>query len=262
MNPSGSLTDKGLPIISNLLRVAANGRTDWNPTTYEEALNGSAFTAYLGAKSLAEKAVWELADTHPDLDITTFCPPLFFGPFAPEFSIPTPDYLAVSTTIYLYRLLKPTGTYPPFAGMVFFFYHRRRSLLLTVSISHPGYIDVRDLARAHVAALDAPPESKLGRKRLLMASPYDLNYKTAVEFIAEKRPELKDRLIDSTKAPKFPLDRMPLDLKRVAQVTGVEENSYFSWQDTLLATIDNLITLEKDWESKGFQVDIPIPDTV
>ena len=122
-----------------------------------------------------------------------------------------------------------------------------------------GYIDVRDLARAHVSALKSPPEAAIGRKRLLIASPHGLNYKRAVEFIAEKRPELKDRLVDANKAPVFPLDTMPLDLDRVEAVTGVKVDSYISWQDTILDTVDELIKLEKDWVSKGFSVEVPIP---
>lgn len=84
--------------------------------TYDEALRGDPMTAYMGAKGLAEKAVWDLVDANKDLDVTAFCPPLFYGPFAPGFSIPTPDYGAISTTKYIYRLLSPAGTFPPFPG--------------------------------------------------------------------------------------------------------------------------------------------------
>lgn len=115
------------------------------------------------------------------------------------------------------------------------------------------------MARAHVAALTSPSESEVGRKRLLIASPHNLNYKEAVQFIAEKRPELRDRLVNAEKAPKFPLDRIPLDLERVRAVTGVTVGSYVSWQDTILDTVDNLLKLEKSWGSKGFTVSIPMP---
>jgi nucleoside-diphosphate-sugar epimerase len=100
--------------------------------TYDEALRSDPRTAYFGAKALAEKAVWDLADANKDLDVTAFCPPIFYGPFAPGFSIPTPDYPALSTTKYIYRLLTPAGTFPPFAG---------RSLL---EISNLIYTDSSD----------------------------------------------------------------------------------------------------------------------
>jgi nucleoside-diphosphate-sugar epimerase len=70
----------------------------------------------MGAKALAEKAVWDLVDANKDLDVTTFCPPAFYGPFAPGFSIPTPDYAAMSTTKFIYKLLTPAGTFPVFPG--------------------------------------------------------------------------------------------------------------------------------------------------
>jgi len=85
-----------------------------------------------------------------------------------------------------------------------------------------------------------------------------LNYKTAVEFIGEKRPELKDRLVDANKAPKFPSDKMALDLKRVEEVTGVKSDSYIPWQDTILETVDDLVKMEKDWASQGVSVEIPV----
>lgn len=211
MNPSGSLTENS-----------------WNPMTYEQALEGSLFAAYTGAKALSEKAVWELVDTYKDLDVTSFCPPFIFGPFVPGFYVEPNDYPSLSTTKSLYRYLTPKFNFPPFSG----------------------YIDVRDVARAHVAALNSPPESAIGRKRLPMASPHDLNYKKAHEYIAEKRPELKSRLVNINEVPIFPLDRMIVDLERVEQVTGVKVDSYIPWQDTILDTIDALIKIEKEWAAK------------
>jgi nucleoside-diphosphate-sugar epimerase len=213
-------------------------------------------TAYVGAKALAETAVWDLVDANlKDLDVTAFCPPIFYGPFAPGFSIPTPDYAAMSSTKYIYRLLTPAGTFPPFAGRPL---SEISDLIYTDSPDTlSGYIDVRDLARAHIGALNSPPEAAVGRKRLLMASPHDLNYKTAIDFIAEKRPELRDRLADETNTPKITIDKMILDIQRVEEVTGVKVDSYISWQDTILESVDDLIKLEKDWVSKGFSVDGP-----
>lgn len=122
-----------------------------------------------------------------------------------------------------------------------------------------GYIDIRDLAHAHVAALTSSPKTDIGRKRLLIASPHELDYDLVVKLIAENRPELKDRLIDR-ESPEFPRKNMPVDHTRIEEVIGVNESSYTSWQDTILDTVDNLIQLENDWISKGFKVDIPIPD--
>jgi nucleoside-diphosphate-sugar epimerase len=218
-NPSGSLTDK-----------------DWNPMTEEETLTAAPFAAYMGAKTLAERAVWKFADEHKHVDITVVNPPYIFGPFAPGFRVPKPDYGALSTNLHIYHFLTKKGRAFP---------------------SSPGSSDVRDVARIHVEALTSAPESTIGRKRLPIASPYDGNYKQAVQFIAEAHPELKDRLVDVNTAPQFPVDKLPVDLKRVQDVTGVKVDSYHTWKETVLDTIDSLLALEKGWVSGGYKVEIP-----
>jgi nucleoside-diphosphate-sugar epimerase len=217
-NPSGSFTDK-----------------DWNPMTEEQTLTSPPGAAYGGAKTIAERAVWKFADEHKHIDITAVNPPYLYGPFAPGFKIPKPDYAAISTNLRIYQFLTPKGTFG----------------------QSPGYADVRDVARIHVEALNSPPESSVGRKRLIIASPYPVNYRQAMQLVAEARPELRDRLVDADSAPELPVDRLPVDLQRVADVTGVQIDSYHTWRDTVLDTVDALLALEKDWISKGYKIDIP-----
>jgi hypothetical protein len=113
------------------------------------------------------------------------------------------------------------------------------------------------VARIHVESLNSPPDSSVGRKRLPIASPYGNNYKDAVQFIAVAHPELRERLVDADSAPKFPVDKLPVDVKRVEEVTGVKVNSYHTWKDTVLDTVDSLLALEKYWISNGYKVEIP-----
>ena len=45
---------------------------DWNPVTKENALHsGEKWVIYEAAKKYAELAVWEWAESHPDVDVTT-----------------------------------------------------------------------------------------------------------------------------------------------------------------------------------------------
>jgi len=46
--------------------------TDWNPVTKEEILSGALgpLGTYSGTKTFAERAVWEFAAEHPDINIT------------------------------------------------------------------------------------------------------------------------------------------------------------------------------------------------
>jgi len=163
-------------------------------------------------------------------------PTYIFGPFVPNLRIPKPDYGSLSTNLHIYHFLTKKGRSFPLFG---------------------GAVDVRDVARIHVEALTSTPESSVGRKRLPIASPYDGNYKKAVQFVAEAHPELLDRLVNTDTEPDFPVDKMDVDLKRVEDVTGVKVDSYHTWKETILDTIDSLLTMEKGWISNGYKVDIP-----
>ena len=46
---------------------------DWSPVTREEALDGTkdSFYIYVAEKTLAERALWDFADKHPHIDVTT-----------------------------------------------------------------------------------------------------------------------------------------------------------------------------------------------
>ena len=46
--------------------------TDWNPVTKENALHSDEKRIiYAASKKYAELAVWEWAEAHPDVDVTT-----------------------------------------------------------------------------------------------------------------------------------------------------------------------------------------------
>jgi hypothetical protein len=109
----------------------------------------------------------------------------------------------------------------------------------------------------HVEALTSAAESSVGRKRLPIASPYEGSYKEAVLFVANAHPELRDRLVDANTAPRFPADKLLVDLKRVEDVTGVEVGSYYTWKKIILDIFDSLLDVEKSWVSQGYEIEIP-----
>jgi nucleoside-diphosphate-sugar epimerase len=164
-------------------------------------------------------------------------PPYLYGPFSPKFlaNIQTGDYSATSTAAYLHQFLTPNGKYP----------------------AAPAYADVRDVARLHVLALSAPPTSQVDRKRLIFSSPYGFRYPAARDLIKEKRPELKERLIQAE--PKDPgFDRIPFDFGRLEKVLGVKKEELKTFEETLLDTVDSLLELERKWEAEGLKIDIPV----
>ncbi|KAH8900329.1 NAD(P)-binding protein [Thozetella sp. PMI_491] len=103
---------------------------DWNPMTPERALESNLF-GYQASKTFAERAAWSFVAGKPGLTLVTICPPMIFGPAHPASGI--------------------TAAHPNESS---------RQLLDAANSSEPGparmpvFVDVRDVAKVHVAALD------------------------------------------------------------------------------------------------------------
>ncbi|KAJ7575097.1 hypothetical protein C8J56DRAFT_1032753 [Mycena floridula] len=220
-NPRNSFTDK-----------------DWNPITRGDALKQGGLTAYVASKTLAEKAMWDYADSHPNIDVTTFHPTYLYGPFTEEFQIAPSDYNAMSTNLYIYRLLSATGPFP----------------------ESPRHVDVRDVAKAHVLALNSSisSESNVGRKRLIISSLEPFDYAKSLALIRENRPELAKRL---TRTAIPDVDKssvlIPFDVKRVEDVVGFRKEDFTGIETTLLDTIDSILAIERSWTQQGYKINIP-----
>ncbi|KAJ7092099.1 hypothetical protein C8R43DRAFT_1141945 [Mycena crocata] len=173
---------------------------DWNPITKEFALTGGIEMAtYAASKKFAELALWEWADKHPHVEVTTLNPPFFYGPFTSHFPIPAPNFSALSTDVLIYNLLFPEGGFA----------------------SKTHYIDVRDVAQGLIRALDSPPTAEVGRKRIIFGSPYGWPFQKTVDFIAAQRPAVKERLITETPEVQH-YDAIPLDFGRLEKVLGMK----------------------------------------
>ncbi|KAJ7127876.1 hypothetical protein C8R44DRAFT_733286 [Mycena epipterygia] len=217
-NPNDSFTDQ-----------------DWNPVTREIALTSTnEMVTYAASKKFAEIALWEWADRHPHVDVTTLNPPFFYGPFTSHFPIPSPDFNALSTNVIFYNYLFPDGVFG----------------------SSTRYIDIRDVAQAHVRALDSPPTAEVGRKRIIVGSPYGWPFHKTVDFIAAQRPTLKDRLITATPEVKS-LNVLPLNFGRIEQVLGMKIADFHTTEQTTLDTIDALVKVEDLWRSAGHVIKTP-----
>ncbi|KAJ7040586.1 hypothetical protein C8F04DRAFT_239943 [Mycena alexandri] len=218
MNPKDSYTDK-----------------DWNPVTREFALTGgNQMATYAASKKFAEVALWEWADRHPHVEVTTLNPPFFYGPFTAHFLLPAPDFGALSTDLLMYNLLFEDGIFP----------------------SKTRYIDVRDVAQAHLRGLKSRPTAEVGRKRIILSSPTGWPFRETVDFIAEQRPALKERLIAATPQIK-PFDVLPMDFGRVEEVLGMKISDFHSTEQTTLDTIDALVQIESQWRSAGHPINTP-----
>lgn len=163
-------------------------------------------------------------------------PPWIYGPFAPGFEhfLPTPDFKTFSTNAYIYALLNPVNTHFPASA---------------------SFVDVRDVAKAHIAALNSKPSSVVGRKRYALVSPEHLSYGDVIKLIAKERPHLRDRLM-ATEAPQFP-PPPKVERQGLEDAVGFSPDAYTRWQDTILDTVDSLVGIEQIWKEKGLAFDMP-----
>ncbi|KDQ50495.1 hypothetical protein JAAARDRAFT_41955 [Jaapia argillacea MUCL 33604] len=200
---------------------------DWNPATKEDALKPGAadMVVYSASKALAERAVWDFVKQHPHLDVTTVLPPFIFGPFAPGFLIPEKSISALSTNAHIYSLIN--GTMPIDLGV--------------------GSADIRDVARLHIAALTPKSPSNTQQKRVLVARE-TIDWKVVTEYVAEQRPELKDRLPSTKGVANLTGPFATLDTTRAREWLGVK--TFIPWQQTMLAAIDDLLRFENQWSRK------------
>lgn len=133
-------------------------------------------------------------------------PPYLYGPFSPErLPLPKPEFDALSTNLMLYNLLFPTGVYP----------------------SAPGYVDIRDTAKAHIGALDSKPDKN--RKRFVFGSPHGLGFQKVLDIIKKEHPELERRFITKP-IPEFPYDRFDVDFERIEEITGMRKQDFQTFE--------------------------------
>ncbi|KLO12865.1 NAD(P)-binding protein [Schizopora paradoxa] len=207
---------------------------DWNDATAEQVLDGShasnIFWIYGAVKTLAEQQLWKFADEHPEIDVTTISPPMIYGPILPETKIADKEALFTYSTIgkaFYKNMLPEDGS---------------STKLKPVQDAFPLTVDVRDVAKAHVLALTAPPTSQVGRKRMLVAGEPFL-WKDAVEHLLAVRPELRERLPDPSEARK--LGTSTMDVTRTREVLGLD--SYIDWRKTVEDSVDSLLSIEQSW---------------
>lgn len=137
--------------------------------------------AYRGSKKFAELEAWKFVEERkPHFDLVTLCPPMTFGPVVHPIS--SIDKLNESNAV-LWSVAKGASPLP---------------------VSRvPFWIDVRDLATAHVQALLV---KDAGGKRFTPTAPEKFSYGLAAQLMVEGFPELKhvirleEQVIDESKS--------------------------------------------------------------
>ncbi|CAJ2512102.1 Uu.00g077270.m01.CDS01 [Anthostomella pinea] len=189
---------------------------DWNPSTYEDGLNGPKPTAYRVSKKYAEKAGWDfVANEKPNFDLATICPPMVFGPVVHHLN----SLAAINTSnerfVQLIRgewkkEIPPTGVFL--------------------------WVDVRDVALAHVNAMEKP---EAGGKRFLTTAGHFSN-RDLVTAVRKGLPDLADKLPDeSVKGGELPEGVYGYDNLRATKVLGID------WTPIEKSAVDTVKSLQE-----------------
>ena len=151
---------------------------DWNPITIEKAeeifSQGNERPAYQASKKFAEKSAWDFkksGDNHVKWDLVVLNPPMIYGPMANKPS--TEKDLNESNARIFHGFFK--GKKP-------------EDGLLDDGL--PLYVDVRDIALAHVRAIDAP---EAANKRILICGG-DLRSQEISDILRQEIPGA-DRIV-------------------------------------------------------------------
>jgi nucleoside-diphosphate-sugar epimerase len=151
------------------LRAGPITNETWLPISQEKAREmNNAYISYCSGKKEGELAIWDFVKTEkPSFAVTVFLPALIFGPpLQPVKGIKSLNY----STNVIYSFFNGTNETIP-------------------ATSFPSFVDVRDLADAHVKALTMPEAA--GRRLLINGKP--MTYTMLVHALA-KVPELAGRL--------------------------------------------------------------------
>ncbi|XDG06279.1 hypothetical protein ABKA04_005894 [Annulohypoxylon sp. FPYF3050] len=182
---------------------------DWNPVTWDEATTADGVVAYCASKKLAERAMWDWVEAHKaeiSFGLTTICPPWVFGPYAHALE----NTRALSESVQLLNAIVDGDKIPGF--------------------DFGGYADSREVAFAHVRALEVPEAQG---KRFLVGQ--DFRYQAAVD-IAREDPVLAKRLPEGKKGEWLPAYH--IDGSLATRVLGLK---YGSLRDTVMETYRQLL---------------------
>jgi nucleoside-diphosphate-sugar epimerase len=195
---------------------AVYNEESWNPVTEEQALL-PAYT-YRASKTFAERAAWDfVAANKPNFSLTVLNPPLVLGPMVHHLgsldAINTSNERVRDFVLGRHRdKLPPSGVYI--------------------------WVDVRDLAEAHVRSIEVP---EAAGKRFLITAGYFSN-KRIVDIVRESFPELGEQLPPADAADDLPKDVYGIDNSRSTQVLGLK---YTSLEESVRDTVRSIKALGK-----------------
>lgn len=193
---------------------------DWNPLTFEQSQQNPRF-GYLGSKTLAEKAAWEFVNSEkPGFDLVTICPPLVYGPALQE--VTSMKKLNTSSA-GIYSIFNGEEKDPQNVGIWL-------------------WVDVRNVAEAHLAALERPEAS--GERFLVSEGTF--NIAQVIDYIWEHYPERAQAkgIPKSTSSAGYPAEGNYLSDNSLSK--SILGTNYISFNDMLKDQLAQFVALEKE----------------
>ncbi|KAF2429195.1 NAD(P)-binding protein [Tothia fuscella] len=175
---------------------------DWNPVSKEQAVENP-MNGYRASKTFAEKAAWDFVNKEkPNFQLSTMNPPMVFGPIHPNLN----SLSSLNTSNERIRDF--------IAG-------KSKDAIPATPV--PIWIDVRDLALAHVKAIEVP---EADGKRFFATAGLFTN-REIVDIIRKNFPEYKDQLpAESVKGGEGPEGGFAkIDNARMQKLLGIKFRS-------------------------------------
>ena len=204
---------------------------DWNETGEKVARETfSAPVAYGASKAAAERAVWKWVDeNHPHFSVAAINPAVVTGP---PVSFPASPEQLNETLMPLWKIYSGDKTIP-------------------AQIGGAGYIDVRDVARMHIWAMEHPERSN-GERYLLVngkAPP-----QAAADLLRQKYPD-RDIVVGNPGqgyAPDYWFVKGEPSLVSTKAYKALGKESFIRYDKSVLDSID---AFEKQWpgSAKNFK---------
>jgi nucleoside-diphosphate-sugar epimerase len=172
-------------------------------------------------------------------------PTFVYGPFVPNFHHmipePEPTHTSFSTNFRIYAFLNPRAT---------------------EWIPGPAFVDVRDVAKAHILALTSKSSSELGpdgakKKRFILVAPDSASIRSGLTILKEKRGSVVEgRLADIDTVQDVPplVEGLKYYREELGETVGFKEEMYKKWEETVVDAVDSILEIENIWMEKGFNI--------
>lgn len=192
--------------------------SDWNDHAVQTIENDpkhfNESVAYRASKNAAERAAWKfIEEQKPSFGLSAINPPFVFGPVIHKIK----DVESINTSVAL-----------------LFDYFSNPSSPIRPPAPTQAYVDVRDVAKAHIAALLKPEAS--GKRFVTAANVY--TWQQVVDILNERYPERKSKSDRGGEGTGVYEVSCPSDNSRSKKVLGITE--YIGLKESVIDTVESL----------------------